>query len=85
VIAVLECPSAAATSCEPRNPLDRLAASFPEGDDDTTRWSRVEGGWLACERLKEVRIRRSARTHASSLTSATGQTDPRGMAPHRPV
>lgn len=32
-----------------------------------------------------LRIRCSARTHASSLTSATGQTDPRGMVPHRPV
>lgn len=33
----------------------------------------------------EGRSRTQSRTHASSLTSATGQTDPRGVAPHRPV
>ena len=41
--------------------------------------------WKQSLTLYKVRIRCSARTHASSLTSATGQTDPRGMVPHLPV
>lgn len=71
----------------------RVAASYNLVDIintygfDTEVWgSRGDGGITSlANEAARLRIRCSARTHASSLTSATGQTDPRGMAPHRPV
>ena len=71
----------------------RVAASYnlvdvinTYGFDSEVWGSRGDGGITSlANEAARLRIRCSARTHASSLTSATGQTDPRGMAPHRPV